>query len=177
MTTSQQPARRHDPIPYAVRLISCVFIGVATAVIGTGAHRMGAASNVPYGLALAFALVALASVMSRALAGSVGLGLHLIVSSVVVYLMSGYGPGGDIMMPTGGAALTTFFSLNATLIWMGGLLLIQVVVIMLPRTMFARFAPDVPRDMPRDVPRDTSRQPHHDVPRDARRRGTGEVRA
>lgn len=141
MTTSQQPSRQRDPIPYAARLASCALVGAVVAVTGTGAHRMGAAQNVPYGLALAFVLVAMGALLSRTLAGTVGAALHLIVSSVVVYLMSGYGPGGDIMMPTGGAALTTFFSLNATLIWMGGLLLVQLAVIMLPRGAVERLMP------------------------------------
>lgn len=132
---------RRDPIPFIARLPLCAVCGVLAAMVGTGAHRMGASVNIPYGLALGLALMACSSVMARALAGSVGLGVHLIVASITVWQMTGYGPGGDIMMPTGGSALTTFFSLRAAMIWFYGMLLVQVVVLVLPSTVFDRFRP------------------------------------
>lgn len=135
------PQSQRDPIPYIVRLLLCALCGVVAALVGTGAHRMGASANIPYGLVLGFALMACSSVMARALAGSIGLGVHLIISSIIVWQMTGYGPGGDIMMPTGGEALTTFFSLRAAMIWFYGMLLVQVAVIVLPSTLFDRFGP------------------------------------
>lgn len=140
-SASAQQSQR-DPIPYVVRLLLCALCGIVAALVGTGAHRMGASVNIPYGLVLGFALMVCSSVMARALAGSIGLGVHLIVSSIIVWQMTGYGPGGDIMMPTGGEALTTFFSLRAAMIWFYGMLLVQVAVIVLPSTLFDRFKPN-----------------------------------
>ena len=138
-SSASAPQHQRDPIPYIVRLLLCAICGVVAALVGTGAHRMGASVNIPYGLVLGFGLIACSSVMARALAGSIGLGVHLIISSIVVWQMTGYGPGGDIMMPTGGEALTTFFSLRAAMIWFYGMLLVQVAVIVLPSTLFDRF--------------------------------------
>lgn len=129
---------QRDPIPYAWRLVASAVIGLLAAAIGTGVHRMGAATNMPYGLALALVLVTLSAMMARSIAGGIGLGLHVVASSLVLYAMSGYGPGGDIMMPTGGAALTTFFSLHATAIWMIGMVALQIVVLELPSSLMAK---------------------------------------
>ena len=43
--------------PYAVRVLITIVSGVAAGVVGTLAHRMGAAQNIPYGLLLAFLIL------------------------------------------------------------------------------------------------------------------------
>ncbi|KAB8286710.1 hypothetical protein [Bifidobacterium avesanii] len=131
MTVQQQR------IPYPARVAICLPIGAVAALVGNVAHRMGAAQNIPYGLLLAFLIIGVGAVFSRGFAGTVGVAVHLIVSSVVVWQMSSYGPGGDILMPTGGASLVTFFSHYATLLWMGGMLVIQIIVVCLPSRLFA----------------------------------------
>lgn len=127
-----------ETIPYVARVAICLLIGVATALVGNFSHRMGADRNIPYGLLLAFLLIGIGVVFTRSFAGTVGAAVHLIISSLVVWQMSAYGPGGDILMPTGGASLVTFLSRSATMLWMGGMLAIQIVAICLPTRLFAR---------------------------------------
>lgn len=127
---------RRDPIPLPARVALCALLGVVSAVVGTGAHRMGASMNIPYGLLLAFALLAASTVLARALAGASGLAIHLIVASLVIWQMGGYGPGGDILMPTGGSSLVTFFSLRASVIWELGSIVIQTAILCLPARLF-----------------------------------------
>lgn len=135
----QNPAR--DPIPLPARVALCALIGAVAAVVGTGAHRMGASMNIPYGLLLAFALIAMSTILARALVGATGLAVHLIVASLIVWKMSGYGPAGDILMPTGGSALVTFFSLRASVIWELGAIVIQTAILCLPSRLFDGLKP------------------------------------
>ena len=83
---------------FLVDLVSGIIVGV----VGTMAHRMGASMNIPYGLAIAYLMVIISTWSARSRDGVSGLALHLIGSSLVVWtVMSGYGPGGDAMIPVG----------------------------------------------------------------------------
>ncbi|WP_181414884.1 alcohol dehydrogenase [Bifidobacterium asteroides] len=110
-------------------------IGLAVGVLGTLVQRSGAAQGLPWGMALAYLLVALAAWWVRSDSGTMGLALHLVASTVVVWLLSMRGPGGDVLMPY--ANFPTFFAKYAVFLWMGGLVLIQTLAICLPASWFA----------------------------------------
>ena len=63
-----------------VKSLITIAAGVASAFVGTFAHRMGAELNIPYGLVLAFLLIGLSTWCARSRMGAVGLALHLIAS-------------------------------------------------------------------------------------------------
>ena len=110
-------------------------IGLAVGVLGTLVQRSGAAQGLPWGMVLAYLLVTLASWWVRCDSGTMGLALHLVASTVTVWLLSMRGPGGDVLMPY--ANFTTFFAKYAVFLWMGGLVLIQTLAICLPASWFA----------------------------------------
>ena len=110
-------------------------IGLAVGVLGTLVQRSGAAQGLPWGMVLAYLLVALASWWVRCDSGTMGLALHLVASTVTVWLLSMRGPGGDVLMPY--ANFPTFFAKYAVFLWMGGLVLIQTLAICLPASWFA----------------------------------------
>ena len=105
-----------------VKSLITIAAGVASAFVGTFAHRMGAELNIPYGLVLAFLLIGLSTWCARSRMGAVGLALHLIASSLTAW----GGFQGD--MP--------FFSQHAGYIWLYGLILVQVVLLILPARWF-----------------------------------------
>ena len=71
-----------------VKVLITIAAGVASAFVGTFAHRMGAELNIPYGLVLAFLIIGLSTWCARSRMGVVGLALHLIASSDCL----GHGP-------------------------------------------------------------------------------------
>ena len=76
------------------RLLTLALFGVATGVVGTGGHR----AFIPWGLVLALAAVAAASVLARAYAGLPGLVAFGIGWVAVVEAMRRVGPGGDVLV-------------------------------------------------------------------------------
>ena len=71
-----------------VKVSITIAAGVASAFVGTFAHRMGAELNIPYGLVLAFLIIGLSTWCARSRMGVVGLALHLIASSLTVWGMA-----------------------------------------------------------------------------------------
>ncbi len=72
-------------------------------------------------------MVIISTWSARSRDGVSGLALHLIGSSLVVWtVMSGYGPGGDAMIPVGfgGDDPMPFFSEQAGYMWLYGVVLI-----------------------------------------------------
>lgn len=110
-------------------------IGLAVGVLGTLVQRSGAAQGLPWGMVLAYLLVALTAWWVRCDSGTMGLALHLVASTVAVWLLSMRGPGGDVLMPY--ASFPAFFAKYAVFLWMGGLVLIQTLAICLPASWFA----------------------------------------
>lgn len=116
------------------RYLLALVIGVLVGILGTLVQRSGAAAGIPWGMILAYILVALASWRVRNDSGTLGLSLHLVASTVVVWLLSMRGPGGDVLMPY--ADFPGFFAKYAVFLWMGGLVLIQFLALCLPRSLF-----------------------------------------
>jgi len=118
------------------RFVSTVVSGFVVAALGTGLHRSGADRNLPWGLLLALALVFFGAWLARRRMGVIGLGFHLIVSSMVVwFLASTVGPGGDILVGSS-PAFVTFFSANAGVIWILGTVVVQIAVLIFPKKFF-----------------------------------------
>ncbi|WP_314686624.1 alcohol dehydrogenase [uncultured Bifidobacterium sp.] len=133
---------RHDA-PWSHRLhpvqrgVLTLAAGAASAFVGTFAHRMGASADIPYGLVLALAIVGASAWSARSRSGIVGLGLHLVSSSMVAWGMAFGGPGGDATTPVGfsGGSLP-WFSQHAGYIWLYGLIVVQVLLLVLPARLF-----------------------------------------
>lgn len=128
----QQVTRRQAIRPS--RYLLALVIGVLVGTLGTLVQRSGAAAGIPWGMALAYLLVALVSWWVRNDSGTLGLSLHLVASTMVVWALSMRGPGGDVLMPY--ADFPSFFAKYAVFLWMGGLVLIQFLALCLPRTWF-----------------------------------------
>ena len=131
-----------------VKSLITIAAGVASAFVGTFAHRMGAELNIPYGLVLAFLLIGLSTWCARSRMGAVGLALHLIASSLTAWgmaLLLRLQPMDFLALTTtSGKALIVagfqgdmpFFSQHAGYIWLYGLILVQVVLLILPARWF-----------------------------------------
>ena len=122
--------------PFAIRILITIASGFAVGLIGTAAHRMGAAQNIPYGLVLAFALVIVSTWCARARSNAIGQGFHLLASSAAVWMLTGYGPGGDAMVPVGFSVAVPYFCEHAGVIWMLGVIVIQMIMLVLPSRWF-----------------------------------------
>lgn len=126
-------------LPVWARFLVDLLTGALVGMVGTMAHRMGASSNIPYGLVLAYLLVTVSVWSARSRDGVSGLALHLISSSLVVWtVMAGYGPGGDAMIPVGfgDSASLPYFSNNAGYFWLYGVVLIPLIMLALPKLWF-----------------------------------------
>ena len=109
-----------------VKSLITIAAGVASAFVGTFAHRMGAELNIPYGLVLAFLLIGLSTWCARSRMGAVGLALHLIASSLTAWGMA-------LTTTSGKALIVAGFQGD---IWLYGLILVQVVLLILPARWF-----------------------------------------
>ncbi|MFT8703892.1 alcohol dehydrogenase [Bifidobacterium aquikefiricola] len=130
-----------------LRLLISLLLGFFVALVGTVAHRMGAAMNIPYGLLLALVLAGLSAWEARARSGIIGLVLHLVASCFGVGMLAGQGPMGDVLIPVGGAAFTTYFGLYVGYYWLLGLIVVQFVIALLPLHWFVvvpRLSDDAP---------------------------------
>lgn len=118
-----------------VRALICMVAGMASALFGTMAHRMGAQYNIPYGLVLALAIVVLSTWCARSRSGVVGLALHLIFSSATAWALA-LGLGGDMLTPIGFGASVPFFSAHVGYMWLLGMIVAQMAVLFLPPSWF-----------------------------------------
>ena len=123
-----------------VKSLITIAAGVASAFVGTFAHRMGAELNIPYGLVLAFLLIGLSTWCARSRMGAVGLALHLIASSLTAWGMAPMPPwpmrSTKALIVAGFQGDMPFFSQHAGYIWLYGLILVQVVLLILPARWF-----------------------------------------
>lgn len=141
-------------LPIWARFLIDLLTGALVGMVGTMAHRMGASANIPYGLVLAYILVAISTWSARSRDGASGLALYLISSSLMVWtVMAGYGPGGDAMIPVGfgDSASLPYFSNNAGYFWLYGVVLIPLIMLILPKRWFV-----MPTRKPDDVTEDNT---------------------
>ena len=101
-----------------VKSLITIAAGVASAFVGTFAHRMGAELNIPYGLVLAFLLIGLSTWCARSRMGAVGLALHLIASSLTAWGMALTTTSGKALIVAGFQGDMPFFSQHAGYIWL-----------------------------------------------------------
>ncbi|OZG67433.1 alcohol dehydrogenase [Bifidobacterium eulemuris] len=120
----------------AVRIAVTLLAGAGAALIGTLAHRMGASSNIPYGLALAFVIMGLSAWCARARLGVSGLALHLIASSATAWGVAMSATSSNVLIVAGFSSEMPFFSEHAGYIWLYGLIALQVVMVAMPRRWF-----------------------------------------
>lgn len=118
-----------------LRALGALLLGVLVGAVGTVMHR----STRPWGVVVCLLLVLAAAVVVRAWGGwvtSVGLLVGLFGS---VQVLSGRGPGGDVLVPADGMI---------GWVWALGTLLVAVAVLLAPRAWFAdvplRRRPSVP---------------------------------
>lgn len=124
-------------VKYGTRVLVTIISACAAGFIGTIAHRLGASSNVPIGLLLALLLVTMSAWSSRARLGVTGLGLHILFSTLALWLMSGYGPGGDAVIVFGFASSDMpWLSQHVGVLWIAGMLFVQVALLLVPRRWF-----------------------------------------
>ncbi|MCH3974029.1 MULTISPECIES: alcohol dehydrogenase [Bifidobacterium] len=119
-----------------LRALICVVAGMGVAIVGTFAHRMGAAQNIPYGLVLALVIVGLSTWCARSRSGAIGLALHLIASSAVAWLMAMGYPHGDVVTPIGFGVPMPYFSEHVGYFWLFGMIVVQVALLMMPARLF-----------------------------------------
>ncbi len=120
----------------ALTYLAALALGAVSGLVGTLAHRSGAVGSLPYGLVIAFLILAASSWWARSWAGATGLGLHLVGASCLIWLLMGRGPGGDVLVPIGSPAFIGFFDRHAGRIWLIGSLVLQLAVLVAPRRWF-----------------------------------------
>ena len=120
-----------------VKVLITIAAGVASAFVGTFAHRMGAELNIPYGLVLAFLIIGLSTWCARSRRGVVGLALHLIASSLTAWGMALTTTSGKALIVAGFQGEMPFFAQHAGYIWLYGLILVQVILLVLPARWFS----------------------------------------
>ncbi|MFC5222960.1 alcohol dehydrogenase [Bifidobacterium leontopitheci] len=120
----------------ALAILVTALAGIASGLIGTFAHRMGASANIPYGLLLAFVLLALSTWCARARLGVAGLAVHLITSSGVVWMIATQGTG-DALTPIGfSGGSIPYWSQHVGYAWLIGCIVIQLLMLPMPARWF-----------------------------------------
>jgi len=107
-----------------LRALGALLLGVLVGAVGTVMHR----SLRPWGVVVCLLLVPAAAVTARAWGGwtaSLGLLVGLFGS---VQVLSGRGPGGDVLVPADGAV---------GWVWAVGALVVALAVTLVPRAWFA----------------------------------------
>lgn len=129
-------------LPWLLSVALIAFFATATALVGTALHRSGVDANLPWGLCLAYLLIGWSAAFARQRFGMMGVGFHLIVSGLVIWILATTsGVGGSVLVPVGSAAFTTFFSLRAGYFWLLGSTIVQILVMFLPKKWFRRGIP------------------------------------
>ena len=119
-----------------LRYLIDVVSGAALGIVGTFAHRMGAAQNIPYGLVLALLLVALGAWSARSRDGVAGFALYFIASTTVWYFLALR--SGDVLIAAGFASDSLpFWSQHAGYSWLFGVVVVQLLLLVFPRRFFS----------------------------------------
>jgi F0F1-type ATP synthase assembly protein I len=104
--------------------LGALVLGLLVGAVGTVVHR----STRPWGLVVALLAVLAAAVAVRAWSGWVALVGLLVGLFAAVQVLASTGPGGDVMMPASDAY---------GWLWVGGAVLVPVLVGAAPRSWFA----------------------------------------
>lgn len=119
------------------RICVALVMGVVVAFVGTMIHRSGAPIGIPWGLALALALLAAAAWIARCDLGQIGVGFTLLSTSIVIWALALSSGGNEsVLIPIGSPAFTTWASKYAGYIWLFGSIAIQLIVFLLPSSWF-----------------------------------------
>lgn len=112
--------------------------GAAVGTVGTLAHRLGASANIPYGLVLALLIVMLSAWCARSRAGALGLGVHVAASSIVAWGLAVGPRGSGALTPVGfgDPSAVPFWSEHVGMVWLYGMIVVQIIMLCLPRRMF-----------------------------------------
>ena len=112
--------------------------GAAVGMIGTLAHRLGASANIPYGLVLALLVIVLSAWCARSRAGALGLGVHVAASSIVAWGLAVAPRGWGALTPVGfgDPSAVPFWSEHVGMIWLYGMIVVQVILLFLPKRWF-----------------------------------------
>ncbi|OTA26389.1 hypothetical protein B9G54_05255 [Alloscardovia macacae] len=116
--------------------------GAVIGVVGTFTYRLGAAYNIPYGLVVTLLVVGALCLLSGGRGGKMGLWhefVHAFVSTAVTWGIALASTQSSSVVAMGGSALTTFWSLHASIVWLYGIFLVQFFVMFLPASLRARF--------------------------------------
>ena len=135
--------RSRDHSGVAVGVVAVVLLGVVVAGCGTMLHRWQL-GTVPLGVGLALLMVLVGGVVARALMDMGGLVLYGLAALLTSQVMTFFGPGGDVLVPSGAPSP----------VWLLGLPVAAALAGVTPRSWYA--------DLPAGVR-------HH-----GRRRGTHE---
>lgn len=124
-------------LPAAGRLMVTALSAVLAALIGAVAHRMGVQWGIPYGLVLSFLLLGVSTWLARARDGGIGVGLHLLVSGMMTVAITEMATGDRALIIFGYNTDTyPFLVQKAGIVWLLGMVAVQVVMLVLPRRWF-----------------------------------------
>ncbi|TCD54640.1 alcohol dehydrogenase [Alloscardovia theropitheci] len=131
------------PSQSIIRDVLCTVISaLVIGIVGTFTYRLGAAYNVPYGLVLSLLIVAFFAFLAGVRGGIWHELLHAVIASCAAWYLALQGSITSTLVVTGGAALTTFWSINAAYIWLYGIIFVHVVVAFLPSKWLRAFRDD-----------------------------------
>lgn len=136
-----------------VAVVVTVIAAVASAMVGSVAHRLGASVNLPYGLVLSLLLVALSTWCARMRMPVFGGVLHVLVSVCMAWWLTGAGAGGSVLIVAGFGAPVPWWSAHVGYWWLYGMVVVQLVVVLMPRRWCV-----MPRDTPAGESADESLQ-------------------
>lgn len=124
-------------IKSALAWIRIAVFSPCSAFLGTMLARDGVDGPFPWGLLISLFLVFIVSLLARRDKKTIGVGLGLVLSSAVAWILAlSPGAGGSILVPIASPAFTTFFSASAGYIWLFGMIAVQVVAALLPKKWF-----------------------------------------
>ncbi|PJM75208.1 alcohol dehydrogenase [Bifidobacterium simiarum] len=119
------------------RILIALISGGVVGFVGSCAYRMGVPQNIPYGLVLSLLLVGISAWSARARSGSIGLGFHLVASGAVTWLLTETATTSRAMIIFGYKSdAYSFIMQKAGVIWLLGMVAVQVVLVMLPDRLF-----------------------------------------
>ncbi len=110
-------------------ILAVLVMGTLVAIVGTVCHRSGAAYGFPWGVILALGLLLWSTLIAARKAGGLGVGCHLLVTSLVIWGIASIStPTGSTLVAVGSPAFVTWASRWVGWIWLVGSIVIQIPV-------------------------------------------------